>query len=162
MEWVNPPQFPAISLPEALNLPGPILGLPRAEIPSYRPLVVPPSDLRPPPGITGKDETDKAPEKESTKQTPQPTAPTLPPLPPEAQVIEIPYTDVEVPLPSTIIMTTAVTTAFISVGATLVATSMFKYIVMIAKPIIKQVWNKITKKKQDLSNSSSSAGQQVS
>ena len=162
MEWADPPQFPSISLPEAPGLPGPVLSIPRAELPYYKPMVVPPSVLKAPPGIKGIDETDEAPKKEPTRQPTQPTAPTLPPLPPEAQILEIPFTEVEVPMPSTIIMTTAVTTAFISVGATLVATSLFKYIVMISKPIIKQAWNKITKKKQDLSSSSSSAGQPVS
>ena len=65
-------------------------------------------------------------------------------------------------MPTTTIMTTAATTAFISVAATLSATSIFKYLVMVLKPIMKTTWNKITKRKQDLSNSSSSAGQQDS
>lgn len=145
MEWAEPPAFPSLIVPEAPNLPGPILEVPRADLPSYRPLVVPPSVLRPPPGIEGMDTNDESPPKET--ETPKPVPPTTPPLPPEAQIVEIPFTDVEVPMPSTIIMTTAVTTAFISVGATLIATSLFKYIVMVSKPIIKQAWNKITKKK---------------
>ena len=160
MEWAAPPTLPSLTLPEAPGLPGPILSVPQAELPYYKPLVAPPSVLKAPPGIEGIDTTDEAPKKEAV--APKPTSPTLPPLPPEAQILEIPFTEVEVPIPSTIIMTTAVTTAFISVGATLVATSLFKYIVMISKPIIKQAWNKITKKKPDLSSSSSSAGQPVS
>lgn len=80
------------------------------------------------------------------QETSKPKA-TTPPIPPEAQIIEVPFTDLEVPMPSTIIMTTAITTAFISVAATLMATSLFKYIVMVSKPIMKQAWNKITKKK---------------
>lgn len=162
MEWAKPPQLPSLSLPEAPGLPGPVLGIPRAELPYYKPMVVPPNTLRAPPGIKGVEPTDAPPEKEANTQSIQPTAPTLPPIPIEAQVLEIPFTEVEVPMPSTIIMTTAVTTAFISVGATLIATSLFKYIVMISKPIIKQAWNKITKKKQDSLNSSSSSGQPVS
>tara|TARA_B100001094_G_C18028009_1_gene718619 strand:- start:76 stop:537 length:462 start_codon:yes stop_codon:yes gene_type:complete len=148
MEWDSPPLLPSLNLPEAPGLPGPVLGLPKAELPSYKPMVVPPSVLRAPPGIEGADNTDKAPQKEAKTQVPPATAPTLPPLPPEAQIVEIPFTEVELPLPSTIIMTTAVTTAFISVGATLIATSLFKYIVMIMKPVFKQAWNKLTKKKQ--------------
>lgn len=150
MEWADPPSFPSISLPEAPNLPGPILGLPQADLPSYKPLVVPPNTLRPPPGIEGINTPDPPPTKETTTTPPQPDPPKIPPsppVPPEAQIVEIPFTDIEVPMPSTIIMTTAVTTAFISVAATLVATSLFKYIVMISKPIIKQAWNKLTKKK---------------
>jgi hypothetical protein len=142
------PDFPSLVLPDAPVLPKPVLEVPRAQVPSYKPLVVPPSVLRAPPGVEGKDTTDKAPTKKVNPQIPPPTAPTLPPLPVEAQVVGIPYTEIEVPLPSTIIMTTAVTTAFISVGSTLVATSLFKYIVMIMKPVFKQAWNKLTKKKQ--------------
>jgi len=148
MEWASPPLLPSLNIPDAPGLPGPVLGLPRAELPSYKPMVVPPSVLRAPPGVKGADDTDKAPQKETKTQVPPATAPTLPPIPQEAQIVEIPFTEVEVPLPSTIIMTTAVTTAFISVGATLVATSLFKYIVMIMKPVFKQAWNKLTKKKQ--------------
>ena len=154
MEWANPPMLPSLVLPSAPEMPGAVLEVPRATLPSYKPLVVPPSVLRPPPGVEGVNTEDEAPKKEAPKQTPY-----TPPIPPEAQMVEVPFTDIEIPMPSTIIMTTAVTTAFISVGATLVATSLFKYIVMISKPIIKQAWNKITKKKQDLSNSSSSSGQ---
>ena len=148
MEWVDPPKLPSLSLPEAPNLPIPILEVPRAAVPSYRPLVVPPNTLRPPPGIEGID-SDPAPE--AKKETPT-TAKPQPIIPPEAQIVEIPFTDIEVPMPSTTIMTTAATTAFISVGATLAATSLFKYLVMIMKPIIKQAWNKLQKKKTPTKN----------
>ena len=53
MEWGEPPIFPSLLLPEAPTMPAPVLEVPRAQIPSYKPLVVPPSDLRPPPGIKG-------------------------------------------------------------------------------------------------------------
>ena len=157
--WSEPPVLPSLTLPEAPVMPEAVLEVPRAQLPSYKPLVVPPSALRPPPGVEGINTEDKPPEKES-KTTPakQPTKPKIN-LPPEAQIVEIPFTDIEVPMPTTTIMTTAATTAFISVAATLTATSLFKYIVMILKPVFKQTWNKITKRKQDLSNSSSSAGQ---
>jgi hypothetical protein len=165
MEWADPPVMPSLRLPEAPQLPGPILEVPRADLPSYRPLVVPPSVLKPPPGIEGINTTDEAPSEETKEVKPTPPqvkTPPIPELPPEAQIVEIPFTDIEVPMPSTTIMTTAATTAFISVAATLTATSLFKYLVMLFKPIFKQTWNKITKKKQDLSNLSSSAGQQDS
>ena len=156
MEWVNPPQLPSLNLPEAFVLPIPILEVPQADIPSYEPLVVPPNTLRPPPGIEGIN-SDPAPEKEATTSkttTPKSSTFTPPNIPPEAQIIEVPFTDIEVPMPTTTIMTTAATTAFISVGATLAATSLFKYIVMLMKPIFKQAWNKMTKKAGS-SNSSS-------
>ena len=131
--WSDPPLLPSLTLPAAPELPQAVLEVPRAQLPSYKPLVVPPSDLRPPPGVKGENQ-DKAPDK--TKS-----------LPPEAQIVEIPFTDIEVPMPTTTIMTTAATTAFISVGATLTATSLFKYIVMVLKPVFKQTWSKLTKKK---------------
>lgn len=143
-------------------MPPPVLEVPRADLPSYKPLVVPPNTLRPPAGIQGINTTEEPPEEKSeaasTKQTTKPKVD----LPPEAQIVEIPFTDIEIPMPTTTIMTTAATTAFISVAATLTATSLFKYIVMILKPVFKQTWNKITKGKQDSSNSSSLSGQQDS
>ena len=139
--WTDPPSFPSLTLPEAPVMPSPVLEVPRAHIPSYKPLVVPPSDLRPPPGIKGADTEEKPGQNNVVKQT-------KPALPKEAQIVEIPFTDIEVPMPTTTIMTTAATTAFISVAATLTATSLFKQIVMILKPVFKQAWNKITKKKE--------------
>lgn len=154
--WSNPPSFPSITLPEAPVLPEAVLEVPRAQLPSYKPLVAPPNTLRPPPGIQGINTEEEPPQDKEAK-------PVKPALPKEAQIVEIPFTDIEVPMPTTTIMTTAATTAFISVAATLTATSLFKYIVMILKPVFKQTWNKITKKKkQDLSSSSSSSGQQDS
>jgi len=138
--WSDPPLLPSLTLPAAPELPQAVLEVPRAQLPSYKPLVVPPSDLRPPPGIKGENQ-DKAPDK------------TKPSLPPEAQIVEIPFTDIEVPMPTTTIMTTAATTAFISVAATLTATSLFKYIVMVLKPVFKQTWSKLTKKKDQSSKS---------
>jgi hypothetical protein len=102
--------------------------MPQADLPSYKPLVVPPNTLRPPPGIKGinteGESSEGTTESKSTKA-----------LPKEAQIVEIPFTDIEVPMPTTTIMTTAATTAFISVAATLTATSLFKYIVMLLKPV---------------------------
>ena len=114
-------------------MPAPVLEVPRAQLPSYKPLVVPPSDLRPPPGVKGENE-DKAP----NKKLPQAK---------EVQIIDVPFTDVEVPMPSTEIMTAAATTAVISVAATLTATSIFKHLVSLMKPLLKQAWSKLTKKK---------------
>ena len=144
MEWEAIPVFPYLELPEAPGLPGPILDVPKADLPSYKPLVVPPSALRPPPGIKGIDSNsyDEAP-----KDTKPVASPIKPYVPPEAQIIGIPFTDIEVPMPTTTIMTTAATTAFISVAATLIGQSLFKYLVSLFKPIIKQLWSKLKKKK---------------
>ena len=151
--WTDdPPVIPSLTLPEAPQIPAPVLGLPKADLPSYKPIVVPPSAFNAPIGIKGKGTEEYTPNKKPRIKTD---------LPKEAQIVEIPFTDIEVPMPTTTIMTTAATTAFISVAATLTATSLFKYIVMILKPVFKQTWNRITKKASS-SSSSSLSGQQDS
>ena len=153
MDLGEPPLLPYMSLPDAVQLPVPILEVPKADIPSYKPIVAPPADLKPPPGVKGKPLEGK-----------QPNTPTTntPPKAPEVDYINVPIIDKEVPVPSQEILVTAVSTATVSVAATLTATAVFKHIVSLAKPIIKTAWTKITKKKKDSSNSSSSAGQQDS
>lgn len=136
--WTKPPVLPSLTLPAAPELPQVVLEVPRGELPSYKPLVVPPNTLRPPPGVKGVKTKDEPPKKGAT-----------PALPSEAQIVGIPFTDIEVPMPTTAIMTTAATTAFISVAATLTATSLFKYLVMVFKPVFKQAWSKLTKKTQN-------------
>ena len=140
MEWAEPPNLPSLDLPEAPTMPPAVLELPRASLPSYKPLVAPPNPLKPPPGVKPIELKDDPPSSKPKS--------TKPPTPPEAQMVSVPFTDIEVPMPTTTIMTTAATTAFISVAATLTATSLFKQIVMVLKPVFKQAWNKITKKKK--------------
>ena len=152
MDLGEPIALPYMAIPEPLNLPVPILEVPDAHVPSYKPLVVPPSGLRPPPGIKGKPLDGKQP---NTK----PNTPTTTPKAPEVDYVTVPIIDKEVPIPSQEILVTAVSTATVSVAATLTATAVFKHIVSIAKPIIKTAWTKITKKKKDSSSSSSSSGQ---
>jgi len=154
MDLGEPPVFPSIRLPEPLQLPVPVLEVPRADLPSYKPLVVPPSDLRPPPGIEPKQKDE--PPKQTLPPTPPIPIPQIP-QPPEVTTIDIPGTDVEVPVPSGEILVTAATTAFVSVAATLTATSLFKHCVSLFKPVFKQAWNKITRK-TDSSNSLSLSG----
>ena len=143
-------------MPEPLALPVPILEVPDAHVPSYKPIVVPPSSLRAPPGVKGKPLEGQQP------NTPKPNTPTTPPKAPEVDYVTVPILDKEVPIPSQEILVTAVSTATVSVAATLTATAVFKHIVSIAKPIIKTAWTKITKKKKDSSSSSSSSGPQDS
>ena len=59
----DPPLLPRYSLPPALEIPRVTLDQPKALIPSYRPLVVPPSDLRAPPGVEASGEAEKNTEK---------------------------------------------------------------------------------------------------
>ena len=145
MEWEAVPSFPNLVLPDAPLLPDAVLEVPRASLPSYKPLVAPPSTLRPPIGIEPIDVKEKPPTTETKAPVPIPIS--TPNIPPEVQIIEVPFTDIEVPMPTTPIMTTAATTAFISVAATLVGQSLFKQLVMLFKPIIKQTWSKLAKKK---------------
>ena len=151
----EPPVLPYMALPEPPRMPVPILEVPDALVPSYKPLVVPPSDLRAPPGIKGESVEGKQPSK--TK----PNTPTSPPKAPEVDYVTVPIIDKEVPIPSQEILVTAVSTATVSVAATLTATAVFKHLVSIFKPIVKTAWTKITKKK-DSSSSSSSSGPQDS
>ena len=138
MDLGKPPVFPSLRLPEAPVLPRPVLEVPRADLPSYKPLVVPPSDLRPPPGIRGN----------AKDEAPKPKTPIKTPIkPPEINYVEVPLIDQEVPLPSPEILATAGTTAMVSVAATLTATSLFKYLVTVLKPVLKQTWSKLAKTK---------------
>jgi len=149
MDLGEPPVLPYMALPEPLALPVPILEVPDAHVPSYKPLVVPPSDLRAPPGVKGQ------PLDGAQPKQPQPNTP---PKAPEMDYVTVPLIDKEVPVPSQEILVTAVSTATVSVAATLTATAVFKRLVSLLKPIIKTAWTKITKKK-DSSSSSSSSGQ---
>ena len=101
--------LPSMSLPEALEIPVPVLKLPSAEIPNYEPIVVPPSDLRAPPGVKG-----------GVNEKPKPKT-----KPPEIRQVTLPGTDIDVPLPTNEILVAAGTTAVVSVAATLTATAVF-------------------------------------
>ena len=140
----EPPVLPFIRLPEAPLLPRPVLEVPRAALPSYKPLVVPPQDLRPPPGIKGKEEKEK-------KEEPKPAPPPIPKPPEQIRYIDIPGTDITVPLPTNEILATATTTATVSVAATLTANAVFKRTVSLIKPIIKKLLTKKNAPNQELS-----------
>ena len=135
MDLGEPPVLPSLRLPEPLALPRPVLEVPRANIPSYKPLVVPPSDLRPPPGVKGP----------KTNEKPKPKPPPVKP-PSYIRYVDIPATDFTVPLPSNEILVTAGTTATVSVAATLTATAIFKRTVTVLKPVLKKL---LTRKKKD-------------
>lgn len=134
----EPPVLPNLILPTAPVLPRPVLEVPRAELPSYKPLVVPPSQLRPPPGVEGDVNTEETPE--AKPYTPPP------PVIPEVTYFDVPGTDHSIPIPSNEILVTSATTAVVSVAVTLTATSMFKRCVSLFKPIVKQLWSRLTKK----------------
>ncbi len=123
-------EIPSITLPESPILPSFQFKIPEGVTPSYIPLVVPPSDLQRPDGVEASDE-EKAEQAAQPKQLPK---------------IDIPFTNKQMPLPEQEILVTAGTTAAVSVAATLTATAVFKHVVSIMKPIIKQLVTRIQKK----------------
>lgn len=98
--------------------------LPTADVPSYKPLIVPPSDLRRPEG------TQSA---ETKKEQP------------EQRKLDIPIIDVQMPVPSPEVMVTAVTTAVAAVATTTLAQPFFD---LIKKRVQKFLQGKIDKWKK--------------
>ena len=135
----DPPILPVINLPiqtlpKPPKMPQVVLEIPRAEAPSYVPMLAPPSELRPPVGVAEEGEEEVKKEKKE------------PPPPPEIQTITIPWIDHELPVPKEEIVVAAGMTAVVSVVATLTATSLFNQVVKILKPVIMQVVKRIQKK----------------
>ena len=115
-------ELPTIVLPKPVQIKTISIPLPTADVPSYQPLVVPPSDLREPEGT----------QPEATEEAPT-----------GIRQIDIPIINVKMPLPENEILITASTTAVVSVAATLTATAAFKWVVTAMKPILKTAWKKI-------------------
>ncbi len=120
-------EIPTIVLPPVENIETISIPLPTGNVPFYKPLVVPPSDLRRPEGVQA-----EASEEVDTG----------------IRNVNIPVLDFDVPLPENEILITASTTAVVSVAATLTATAAFKYVVTAMKPILKTTWKKISPSKK--------------
>ena len=120
-------EIPTIVLPPVENIETISIPLPTGEVPFYKPLVVPPSDLRRPEGVQA-----EASEEVDTG----------------IRNVNIPVLDFDVPLPENEILITASTTAVVSVAANLTATAAFKYVVTAMKPILKTTWKKISPSKK--------------
>ena len=114
-------EVPTIVLPDAVQIETVEIPLPTADVPSYVPLVVPPSDLQEPKGT-------------KPVETVAPPRPTLPPPFP-------PY-----PIPSTEVLVPTVITAVTAVAATTVATPIIQDI---KERITKFLNNKIKKWKEN-------------
>ena len=149
MDLGAPPVLPVLRLPEPPLLPRPVLEVPRATLPTYKPLVVPPNDLRPPPGVKGTTQSDGRREEKPAPKPVPPPPPKPPPVPSQVRYVDIPGTDITVPLPSNEILATATTTATVSVAATLTATAIFKRTVSVLKPIIKKLLTRKAKHADD-------------
>ena len=117
--------LPLLHLPQAPKLERMTLDIPTADIPYYKPMVVPPSDLRPPAGIKS----------EATETTKQVTTPTF----------KLPMVDIEMPLPTTEVVMTATYAAVSAVAVTTFAQPLFNFI---KKQIQKRLQNKIDKWKK--------------
>ena len=111
-------RLPTPNLPKPLDLPRIELKQPKALVPSYKPMVVPPADLERP------EET------EAEETTEEPEAPTL----------KIPVIDIKMPIPETAVVVTAVTTAVIAVTTTTITQSLFE---PIKKKVQKQLQSKV-------------------
>ena len=116
-------EFPPNKEIDTISIP-----LPTADVPFYKPLVVPPSDLQAPEGVEGE-----------AKDEPETTG---------IRKVDIPFTDFKLPVPENEILITAGTTAVVSVAATLTATAAFKWAVTAMKPILKTAWKKLSQKKK--------------
>ena len=109
---------------------------PTADVPAFRPIVIPPSDLERPEG------TQKAKEKETTEQ-------------PESPKLQIPVLDIQMPLPTAEVMVTAVTAALGAVATTTLAQPLFEQIKkFVTKQLNKRIeaWKK--KRKEKVSSAS--------
>lgn len=118
--------IPKPNLPKALYIPQMYLRQPTADVPAFRPMVIPPADLERP------EET----EAEESEKTEQPEPPTL----------KIPVIDIKMPIPETAVVVTAVTTAVIAVTTTTITQSLFE---PIKKKVQKQLQAKVNKWKEN-------------
>ena len=116
--------LPTPRLPKALDIPQLYLRQPTADVPAYKPMFVPPSDLEPPEEV----------KEEKTTEEPEP--PTL----------KIPVLDIKMPIPETAVVVTAVTTAVIAVTTTTITQSLFE---PIKKKVQKQLQSKVNKWKEN-------------
>ena len=120
-------EIPSIDIPSPQEIETISIPLPTADVPSYTPMVVPPSDLEAPEGV----------EAEASEEPEQ-----------GLRRADIPFTDFKLPVPENEILVTAGTTAVVSVAATLTATAAFKWAVTAMKPILKTAWKKISRSKE--------------
>ena len=117
-------KIPSADLPKALDIPQIYFRPPTADVPAYKPMVIPPADLERP------EET------EAEEITEEPEAPTL----------KIPVIDIKMPIPETAVVVTAVTTAVIAVTTTTITQSLFE---PIKKKVQKQLQAKVNKWKEN-------------
>ena len=123
-------QVPLPKVPEIKTISIP---LPTADVPYYKPMVVPPSDLR-----DQKDEPVKTVEEN----------------PPEPPTLKIPFIKQPIPQPSTEVIVTAVTTAVTAVAATTLTQPLIEWI---RKKVQKFLQDKIAKWRKNPKNKKDSS-----
>ena len=126
------PDLPFIQIPDLQEIDTVEIPLPTADIPYYKPMVVPPSDLR--------DQEDEP--VNTVEEAPEP--PTL----------KIPFIKQPVPRPSTEVVVVAATTAITAVAATTLTQPIIEWI---RKKVQKFLNDKITKWRKNLTNKKDSS-----
>tara|TARA_B100001996_G_scaffold51978_1_gene37132 strand:+ start:551 stop:952 length:402 start_codon:yes stop_codon:yes gene_type:complete len=116
--------IPRATLPKALDIPQIHFRPPTADVPAYKPMIVPPADLERP------EDTEA---EETTEQ-------------PEPPKLKIPVLDIQMPIPETAVVVTAVTTAVVAVATTSITQSLFE---PIKKKVQKQLQAKVNKWKEN-------------
>ena len=108
--------IPSPNLPKALDIPEMYFKPPTADVPAFRPIVIPPSDLERP------EETEE-PKEEETK-----------PAQPEPPKLKIPIIDIQLPVPTVEVVAVA---SYAAVSAVVVTT--------FAEPVSKNIKKKVQK-----------------
>jgi len=108
--------LPRPNLPKPLDIPQMYLRQPTADVPAFRPIVIPPADLERPEG------TEKAEEKEEKTEQPEPPK------------LKIPVIDIQLPVPTVEVVAVA---SYAAVSAVVVTT--------FAEPVSKGIKKKIQK-----------------
>ena len=126
-------EIPTIVLPDIKKIETVEIPIPTADVPYYKPMVVPPSDLR--------DQEDEPVETVEEK-------------PPEPPTLKIPFIKQPVPQPSTEVIVVAATTAVTAVAATTLTQPIIEWI---RKKVQKFLNDKITKWRKNLTNKKDSS-----
>ena len=126
-------EIPTIVLPDIKKIETVEIPIPTADVPYYKPMVVPPSDLR--------DQEDEPVETVEEK-------------PPEPPTLKIPFIKQPIPRPSTEVVVVAATTAVTAVAATTLTQPIIEWI---RKKVQKFLNDKITKWRKNLTNKKGSS-----
>ena len=129
--------LPTPNLPKGLYIPQTYLRQPTADVPAYKPMFIPPADLERP-------EETQAEEKEEKTETTEPPK------------LKIPVIDIQMPLPETAVVVTAVTTAVIAVATTTITQSLFEPIKKKVQKFLQGKVNKWKEKRKTKKDSSES------